>query len=174
MPPYGPSDETCLKAWDLFCQNYSMRHIYLMLSGPPHNCGSKTSAQAWVQRGRDLETLHGTSLGRRRAQRERHAQELRRQYTQIEMEITKGDLKRVEGRKLQLQIMAQIERLLGLPAAPATRKVKISGDGLQGGPDALIGSLSAVPVEERLPHMSPEELARIEELARVYREERSP
>jgi hypothetical protein len=153
VPPYGPSEETCSKAYDLWCQNYSFRHIWLMLSGPPHHCKSKTSAIAWVKRGRDLETLRGTSLGRRRALRERHAVELRRQYQQIEEEMDAGLLKRVEGRKLQLQIMAQLERLLGLPVAPAPRKVKISGDGTVSGLDPdLAEALSALSPEELLPH----------------------
>jgi hypothetical protein len=153
VPPYGPSDETALKAYDMWCQNYSFRHIYLMLSGPPHFCGGKTTAIEWVERGRLLESLHGTSLGRRRALRERHAKELRDKYVAIEQEIDKGLLKRVEGRKLQLQIMAQLERLLGLPAAPAPRKVKISGDGTVSGLDPdLAEALSALSPEELLPH----------------------
>jgi hypothetical protein len=162
VPPYGPSEETCSKAYDLWCQNYSFRHIWLMLSGPPHNCKSKTSAIAWVKRGRDLETLRGTSLGRRRALRERHAVELRRQYQQIEQEIEAGLLPRPEGRKLQLKIMDQLERLLGLPAAPEPRKGKIEGGGFQvGSPDDLRGDLSAVPAEEVLAHLPDETLRRL-------------
>ena len=164
MPPYGPSDATCVEAYWLWCDNIPYSQIAAILKDPPHNCKSKTSAIDWVKRGRKIEAEKGGPAARRRAERERNAFAIRRIYVRIaeDMKADRLTKERLAAYKIQLEALRDISRLLGLPAAPDAKEVKISGDGFEVRvPDELRGSLGAMPGEEVLPHLPDEVLRRL-------------
>jgi transposase len=115
----------------------SLREIAAEMAGPPHHCGSWSTAKGWIERGREIESVSGGPLSKRNAQRERVAAAYDQLRLKIEHEMKTGLIDRVHGRRLQADLLTRYAQLLGLPK-PARAKVNVNGETTIGvDPDVL-------------------------------------
>jgi hypothetical protein len=146
-----------LAAYELRLEAKSLAQIAAILAGPPHHCGSRSTARDWIEAGRELVAAKGDPTRSRRARREMALDALDRLRVKMDQDLEAGllDAKREAYYKLQRQYILDGITIAGAQAPRELPKVKrADGSKTAATPGELFDSLAAIPVDEILDALS--------------------
>lgn len=148
-------------AYELRRDGWSLPDIAAELAGPPHNCGSKSTAARWVKEGRAVLAAKGDPLRKRQARREMAVDALDAIRVQADL-LAKSDrdVDPVDLLRIKMMAIEKAARIGGFEAPRPTARVKVTGSGGKPQiPAELFESLAAIPVDDLLDalHTLPDE-----------------
>lgn len=133
--PTGTGQQAvCLIAYKMYHEDgKSIRQIAKELDGPPYFCGSKSTAERWVNAGRRI-VQHDTDgmndpLRKRSIQRQVISDTIDAWIDKIDQDIENGLEGRAPLRGLQIRLLENYIHLHGLRRAPKPAGLKVTGDG---------------------------------------------
>lgn len=154
MAPPGPSEATCIEAYEKRRDGMSYREIAAAMAGPPHRCGGHTTARRWVALGHALVTRDEDGrldpMLKRRARREMAIDALDSIRVEMAADVEGGNLPRDAYYRLRIEAIRLAVQIGGWRAAPEPARVKVSGAGTKkpATPRDLFESLAAIPQSE--------------------------
>ena len=113
-----------IEAYRRWTAGESLPAIAAAMSGAPHWCGSKTTAQRWVRNGQAVMAAKGDPLRKARAQRERLVDAL--DAIRVEADLlakTNGDVDPIDILKVKMAAIEKIARIGGYEAP----RVRLTG-----------------------------------------------
>jgi len=138
-----------IEAWDKRCEGKSFPEIAAEMAGPPHFCGSKTTARRWVENGLGVVAAKGDPLRKRRARREMALTALDALRVKMDQDLEAGLMAEREAYyRLQRQYILDAVTIAGAQAPRELPRAKRSdGSKRPATPGELLDSLVAMQPE---------------------------
>ena len=146
--PLGPTEAVAVECWELWShKGWSVRQVQAEMKKRGLPCSSTSTATAWINKGREIESVSGGPLSRTKAQREKVAAAFDALRAVVIQDVEIGRVERAPGYRLLHDILRSYAQLLGLNK-PVRVNVKSDGDRFAPIDENLLRSLLAVPPDE--------------------------